>query len=196
MESLIAKADAIPPLSKKRKTSHSSPQKKNIPDYTVQSISKSTSTPKSLRHPLPLSSASEKNVHTYKHIPNKKLRGELTRQSAHSVRAKALLEDAQEMLAMEEKGGIEVEGEMERTWRIGQNDIVQAVGQEAGRGRREVKLEGGPYRVRYTRNGRFVCCVSFRFFAYMFFSFFQASGDCWSDRPRIDVRLANGDGTR
>ena len=28
--------------------------------------------PKSLRHPLPLSSASEKNVHTYKHIPNKK----------------------------------------------------------------------------------------------------------------------------
>ena len=172
MESLIAKADAIPPLSKKRKTSHSSPQKKNIPDYTAQSISKSTSTPKSLRHPLPLSSASEKNVHAYKHIPNKKLRGELTRQSAHSVRAKALLEDAQEMLAMEEKGGIEVEGEMERTWRIGQNYIVQAVGQEAGRGRREVKLEGGPYRVRYTRNGRFVCCASFRFFAYMFFSFF------------------------
>ena len=47
------------------------------------------------------------------------------------------------MLAMEEKGGIEVEGEMERTWRIGQGDIVQAVGQEAGRGGREVKLEGG-----------------------------------------------------
>lgn len=154
MEALIAKADALPPVSKKRKTSHSSLQKKNISDYTAQSISKSTSTPKSLRHPLPLSSASEKNVHTYKHIPNKKLRGELTRQSAHSVRAKALLEDAQEMLAMEEKGGIEVEGEMERTWRIGQSDIVQAVGQEAGRGRREVKLEGGPYRVRYTRNGR------------------------------------------
>lgn len=52
---------------------------------------------------------------------------------------------------------------MERTWRLGQGDIVQAVGQEAGRGRREVKLEGGPYRVRYTRNGRFVSCVSFCF---------------------------------
>ena len=53
------------------------------------------------------------------------------------------MEDTQEMLAMKEKGGIEVEGEMERTWRIGQGDIVQAVGQEAERGGREVKLEGG-----------------------------------------------------
>jgi U3 small nucleolar RNA-associated protein 7 len=172
MESLIAKADAISPLFKKRKTSHSSSQKKKVSDYTAQSISKSTSTPKSLRHPLPLSSASEKNVHTYKHIPNKKLRGELTRQSANSVRAKALLEDAEEMLAMEERGGMEVEGEMERTWRAGQRDIVQAVGQEAGRGRREVKLEGGPYRVRYTRNGRFVSRVSFRFLHICSFLFF------------------------
>jgi U3 small nucleolar RNA-associated protein 7 len=51
-------------------------------------------------------------------------------------------------------GGIEVEGEMERTWRVGQSDIVQSSGQEAAKGRNEYKLDGGPYRSRYTRNGR------------------------------------------
>lgn len=51
---------------------------------------------------------------------------------------------------------MEVEGEMEKTWRIGQDEIVKAAGQEAARGRKEWTLDGGPYRSRYTRNGRWV----------------------------------------
>ncbi|KAG6877193.1 hypothetical protein C0993_009510 [Termitomyces sp. T159_Od127] len=89
----------------------------------------------------------------YSHIANKKLRTELNRHAAQASRAKALQDDA-EMLLANEAGKIEVEGEMERTWRIGQDEIVQGAGQEAARGRREWKLDGGPYRSRYTRNGR------------------------------------------
>ena len=58
------------------------------------------------------------------------------------------------MLLMGEAGAIEVEGEMERTWRVGQSEVVQLSGQEAAKGRNEYKLDGGPYRSRYTRNGR------------------------------------------
>lgn len=58
------------------------------------------------------------------------------------------------MLLTEEKGMMEVEGELEKTWRVGQEEIAAAAGQEAARGRQEWKLDGGPYRSRYTRNGR------------------------------------------
>ena len=50
---------------------------------------------------------------------------------------------------------MKAEGELEKTWRTGQDEIVKAAGQEAARGRKEWKLEGGPYRSRYTRNGRY-----------------------------------------
>ncbi|KAG6819549.1 hypothetical protein H0H93_010795 [Arthromyces matolae] len=90
---------------------------------------------------------------SYSHIANKKLRTELNRHAAQASRAKALQEDA-EMLLTNDAGKIEVEGEMERTWRIGQDEIAAGAGQEAARGRREWKLDGGPYRSRYTRNGR------------------------------------------
>ncbi|KAH0579216.1 putative U3 small nucleolar RNA-associated protein 7 [Termitomyces sp. J132] len=90
---------------------------------------------------------------SYSHIASKKLRTELNRHTTQASRAKALQDDAAMLLA-NEVGKIEVEGEMERSWRIGQNEIVQGAGQEAARGRREWKLDGGPYRLRYTRNGR------------------------------------------
>ncbi|KAG6896544.1 hypothetical protein C0992_007540 [Termitomyces sp. T32_za158] len=90
---------------------------------------------------------------SYSHIANKKLRTELNRHATRTSRAKALQDDA-EMLLTNEAGKIEVEGEMERTWRVGQDEIVQGAGQEAAKGRREWKLDGGPYRSRYTRNGR------------------------------------------
>jgi hypothetical protein len=50
---------------------------------------------------------------------------------------------------------MEVEGEMEKTRRVGQDDLVRGAGQEAAKGLREWKLDGGPYRSRYTRNGRY-----------------------------------------
>ena len=156
MEALISKADAIQSLHKKRKTSHtatskeSKPQKSSNPlDKTLHSVAKHTSIPKSLRDVVQL----PEDVPNHRHIANKKLRTHLNRQSAQSARAKALLEDA-EMLLLGDAGGIEVEGEMERTWRVGQSEIVKSSGQEAAKGRNEYKLDGGPYRSRYTRNGR------------------------------------------
>ncbi|XP_006457340.1 hypothetical protein AGABI2DRAFT_229703 [Agaricus bisporus var. bisporus H97] len=154
MDSLFAKADAIKPLAKRQKTSHKSSQnaskRPSTENHTAQSVSKHTSVPRSL---LPASNESP-DVPKFSHIANKKLRGELQRQSAHNARAKALVQDTAEMLMVEDAGKIQVEGESERTWRIGQNEVVQSAGQEAAKGRRELKLDGGPYRTRYTRNGR------------------------------------------
>jgi len=53
-------------------------------------------------------------------------------------------------------GRVEAEGEMERTWRVDQDEIVRSVGVEVATQRKEWALDGGPYRCRYTRNGRFV----------------------------------------
>lgn len=160
MDALIAKGDAIQPFAKKRKISHDPARKaaSASTDRTVQSISKHTSVPKSLQ----ATEAIPDDVPKYTHIPNKKLRTELARHSAHAARSKALLEDA-EMLLANDAGKIEVEGEMERTWRVGQREVVQGAGQEAAKGRREWKLDGGPYRSRYTRNGRSVSCWFFFF---------------------------------
>ncbi|KAG1720547.1 NUC141 domain-containing protein [Suillus paluster] len=81
-----------------------------------------------------------------KHIKDLKLRTKLNRQAVH-------------LLLASEAGKMQVENELERTWRIGQDDIVQGAGQEAAKGRRELKLDGGPYRSRYSRNGRHLAIV-------------------------------------
>ena len=156
MEALFAKADAIGPMSRKRKTDKGAPKRKPLPerpgdDKTFDSVAPNTSLPKSLR----LNDPPPENLPKYSHIANKKLRTQLTRQSAHAARAKALVKDA-EMLLTEDMGLMEVEDEMEKTWRVGQDEVVRSAGQEAGRGRKEWKLDGGPYRSRYTRNGRCV----------------------------------------
>ncbi|KAG1719110.1 WD40-repeat-containing domain protein [Suillus paluster] len=113
-----------------------------------------TSLPKSLRPTSP----PPDNVPKHKHIKDLKLRTKLNRQAVHVARSKALVEDA-ELLLASEAGKMQVENELERTWRIGQDDIVQGAGQEAAKGRRELKLDGGPYRSRYSRNGRHLAIV-------------------------------------
>lgn len=159
MDSLIAKADAIQPLSKRRKLSKRSqaprdarPSKSSAPqaDPTASSITHRTALPKSLRPSSPL----PENTPTHSHIPNKKLRAELNRQTAQTVRRKQLIEDAADLLLVDEAGKLEVEGDLERTWRLTQDEIVKEAGAEAAKGRKEWKLDGGPYRSRYTRNGR------------------------------------------
>ncbi|KAG1723083.1 WD40-repeat-containing domain protein [Suillus paluster] len=106
-----------------------------------------TSLPKSLRPTSP----PPDNVPKHKHIKDLKLRTKLNRQAVHVARSKALVEDA-ELLLASEAGKMQVENELERTWRIG-------AGQEAAKGRRELKLDGGPYRSRYSRNGRHLAIV-------------------------------------
>ncbi|KAI0051620.1 BING4CT-domain-containing protein [Auriscalpium vulgare] len=116
-----------------------------------------TSLPKSLRAGGPPPA----DARSFGHIPNKKLRTHLTRHSAQAAHAKALVKDA-ELLLETDAGGMEVEGEMDRTWRITQDEIVKEVGLEAARGRKEMVLDGGPYRSRYTRNGRHMAIVGLK----------------------------------
>jgi U3 small nucleolar RNA-associated protein 7 len=158
MDALFAKADAIRPVAKKRrldraKGSKPGPSKSTdkVTDKTASSITKSTSLPRSLR----ASDPPPESTRTYKHIQNKKLRNELTRQSAHAARSRELLKDA-ELLLQDEAGGIQVEDEMERTWRLSQAEISSGAGEESSKGRREWMLDAGPYQCRYTRNGRSV----------------------------------------
>ncbi|TFK32296.1 BING4CT-domain-containing protein [Crucibulum laeve] len=159
MDSLIAKADAIASVGKKRKIYHASSSKGSkkhdtTSDTTFHSVMKHTTVPKSFQN-LP----AKGDTPTYSHIANKKLRSELHRHTAQTARAQALLEEAEEMLLVDDAGRMEVEGEMEKTWRVGQNEIVKAAGLEAAKGRKEWKLDGGPYRSRYTRNGRHLAIV-------------------------------------
>ena len=158
MDALIAKADALEPHRKKRKYAHAhqNSEKNNNAkassskqDHTANSVVKHTAIPKSLQDTKELPEDASK----YKHIANPKLRTHLQRQSAQGVRSKMLLEDA-EMFLMEDAGGLVVENNLEKTWRVGQDQVVDSVGQEAARGRKEYKLDGGPYKSRYTRNGR------------------------------------------
>jgi len=157
MDALFAKADAIRPYKRRKFNDDGSHPKRHTGnkevelDSTTKSVLHHTSLPKSLRPGSPPPQEAKK----YSHISDKKLRAELHRQSAHSARSKALLEDAAFLLEHEESGTMEVEGELERTWRVGQDVIVESAGQEAAKGRREWKLDGGPYRSRYTRNGRY-----------------------------------------
>ncbi|KAJ8502892.1 hypothetical protein ONZ45_g11342 [Pleurotus djamor] len=150
MDSLIAKADAIGSSKKRKRVSKPS---KETSDVTYQSIAKQTALPRSLQ---PTKSIG--NLPTHNHIANKKLRNQLTRTTGHAAQAKALLEDA-ELLLTKDAGKMEVEGEMERTWRVGQAEIVANAGEEAARMQRQLKLDGGPYRSRYTRNGRHLAIV-------------------------------------
>lgn len=164
MDALIAKADSVQPLNKRSKDrkhghghKHQNDSKRAGPssqpaDRTALSVQDHTSLPRSLR---PTSNLPE-GVKKHSHISNKNLRLDLDRQAERNARAKALRDDAELLTEAvgAEVGRIEVDGELERTWRVGQAEIEKEVGLEAKRQRREWKLDGGPYRARYTRNGR------------------------------------------
>ncbi|KAK7689426.1 hypothetical protein QCA50_007218 [Cerrena zonata] len=158
MDSLIARADALRPVNKRRRldngSSHTKPKSSGPDDRTLHSVVPHTSLPKSLR----TSSPPPEGTKSYNHIQNPKLRQKLNRESAQATKAKALVKDS-ELLLQEDAGGIQVEDEMERTWRVGQDEVAKASGQDAARGRKEWTLDGGPYRARYTRNGRHLAVV-------------------------------------
>ncbi|KAH9914178.1 BING4CT-domain-containing protein [Epithele typhae] len=164
MDALIAKADAIRPLSKKRKAgapaarpnpkAGPSTTKKPEDDATAVSVSAHALLPRSLRPSSPPPDEAKK----YGHIQNKRLRTQLSRQSAQNARNRRLAKDT-DLLLMEDAGALQVETEIEKTWRVGQSDIEKVAGEQASRGRQEWKLDGGPYCTRYTRNGRHIALV-------------------------------------
>ncbi|KAF8548393.1 BING4CT-domain-containing protein [Imleria badia] len=111
---------------------------------TLAAVTQNTSLPRSLRPSSPPLDDPPKPTH----IKDLKLRTQLIRQAAHAARAKMLLQGA-ELLLTENAGWIETENEMEKTWRVGQDEIVRGAGQEAAKGCQEWRLDGGPYRSRY-----------------------------------------------
>lgn len=115
------------------------------PDATVSSISART------RIPSTPASKSTSN----KHVKDLKLRAHLNQLGDQAKTSKALNQDVAELLTTSANTGrMEAENEMEKTWRVDQDEVVRSVGIDVATQRREWKLDGGPYRSRYTRNGR------------------------------------------
>ncbi|KAF8607550.1 WD40 repeat-like protein [Ceratobasidium sp. AG-I] len=155
MDALTSAANAIKSLGPKRggkgkgrNVDHK--PKSNGPDPTLHSVSARAGLPRSMRP-----EATESKTHgPYAHIKDKKLKAKLHSQVAQASQAKALREDATTYLAAEQGGKMEVETELERTWKTTQSEIVEAVGSGSVVGRKEWRWDVGPYRVRYSRNGR------------------------------------------
>lgn len=87
-------------------------------------------------------------------IKDKKLRGNLKNLEKKYKDATLKAKDA-EILLENESGYLEVEGELERTYKVRQDELQQELPIETSRKAFELKLEGlGPYMIDYTRNGR------------------------------------------
>ncbi|KAG8979721.1 Small subunit (SSU) processome component [Tulasnella sp. JGI-2019a] len=82
----------------------------------------------------------------------------LQNQSTWIQEAKAAVRDA-DILNTDKPGRMVAEAPLERTWRVTQDEICRSVGQEQAKYRKEWKLDGGPYRSRYSRNGRHLAIV-------------------------------------
>lgn len=89
-----------------------------------------------------------------KSVKDRKLRGNLKNLEAKFKDAALKAKDA-EILLENERGYLEPEGELEKTYKVRQDDIKESVGIEAAKKGFELKLEDlGPYTADYTRNGR------------------------------------------
>ncbi|KAH7347818.1 U3 small nucleolar RNA-associated protein [Plectosphaerella cucumerina] len=89
-----------------------------------------------------------------KAVKDKKLRGNLKRLEDKYEAAALQARDA-EILLENTPGFLETEGELERTYKVRQGDIVSEVGVATAEKRFDLKLnELGPYIAEYTRNGR------------------------------------------
>ena len=89
-----------------------------------------------------------------KHIKDKKLRSNLKALENKYKDAAIKAKDA-EILLEGESGFLEPENEMERTWRVTQNEIEESVSQETSNKKFDLKLDQlGPYDFDYDRTGR------------------------------------------
>ena len=94
----------------------------------------------------PINTKKIKDVKTRKHLINVE-----SKFKTAAVRAKEA-----EILHEHDAGLIEAEGELERTYKVRQSDIRDAVGVETAKKGFELKLDEGlgPYKARYSRSGR------------------------------------------
>ncbi|KAG9050328.1 Small subunit (SSU) processome component [Tulasnella sp. UAMH 9824] len=116
-------------------------------DAVVASISRNTTVPRNL------SKLGSKTPRTELKVENNKFtpwafQHKLHHQARWREEAQEALEDA-EILKTEERGMMAAEGPMERTFKMTQDEIVNSIGEEQRRYRKEWKLDGGPYRFRH-----------------------------------------------
>ncbi|XP_068695777.1 uncharacterized protein [Montipora foliosa] len=91
----------------------------------------------------------------FKHLKDKKLRGKLKCYESQHQQA-AIQAAKSELLLTEQPGFLETEG-LERTFKIKQKDIARVVDITSASKYFELKLDKfGPYRINYTRNGKFL----------------------------------------
>jgi U3 small nucleolar RNA-associated protein 7 len=89
-----------------------------------------------------------------KGVRDKKLRRNLQNLEGKYEQATIKAKDA-EILLENASGFLEPEGELERTYKVSQDDIVQDVAIETAQKKFDLKLDAlGPYICEYTRNGR------------------------------------------
>lgn len=88
-----------------------------------------------------------------KRVKDKKLRSNLKRLESKYKTAVLSAKDA-EILLENDEGFLQPETELERTYKVRQQDIQNAVGIEEAKKALEFKLDMGPYKADYTRNGR------------------------------------------
>ncbi|KAI9934965.1 Small subunit (SSU) processome component [Aspergillus wentii] len=94
-----------------------------------------------------------KAIHT-KSVRDKKLRSNLKAVEEKNKAAALKAKDA-EILLEHDAGFLEPEGELEKTYKVRQDEIKDSVGIETAKKGFELRLEdAGPYRADYTRNGR------------------------------------------
>lgn len=178
MDALIASAGPMRPPKRKRpahgtkassahKTVDRGPDKEAV-DPSTASILGTTRTPSSFHSSnLATGKGAEplRPEASVSRIADKKLRAKVARQDVATKRAKAERADVNEWLNAPMsggQGGIEVDEEAEeRTWRVGQDEIVESVAVASAAKRFDLKLENmGAYKVDYTRNGRYLAIAS------------------------------------
>jgi U3 small nucleolar RNA-associated protein 7 len=86
-------------------------------------------------------------------VKDKKLRANLKRIESKYKEAALQAKDA-EILYENEDGFLEPEGELEKTYKVHQSDIIDTVGTQQAKKSVEFKLDMGPYVSDYNRNGR------------------------------------------
>lgn len=95
-------------------------------------------------------------------VKDRKLRGDLKLLEDKYHEATLKTRDA-EILLENENGFLEAEGDLEKTWRVRQNDIKQDVDVQTAKKGFELKLDQlGPYKSDYSRNGRELLLVGRR----------------------------------
>ena len=136
---------------------------KSGPDHRLDSIRPHTRLPVALQQAAPLQGT--RPPKSLAKVQDKKLRANLSRQVLSQRRAEEHAFQADQFLHQgapgEEAGLIETEGELERTAKLTQRDIKDAVGVDAATRAFSLDLSGGrggvglgPYRSSYTPNGR------------------------------------------